>query len=116
MPFYFERNRGIAELGLTLQPFGRSNVAETMTDEPIALYRGGFEAAAAEAVKAHFVRTRGDRRWDLTAIRSPAGGFASSPATRPRVTASFGTLEVERASPAPLLVRPATSWRATAPR
>jgi CelD/BcsL family acetyltransferase involved in cellulose biosynthesis len=109
LPFYFERSRGVAELGLTLQPFGRSGLTETMTDEPIALYRSGYEAKAVDAVRAHLMRTASERRWDIASIRAAAG--AGPRAAQPsRFGGSLSTLEVERLSPAPLVVRPATSW------
>lgn len=108
LPFYLERSRGVAELGLTLQPFGRSGIAETMTDEPIALYRSGFEARTVDAVRSYFMKARRDRRWDMASIRAPGSGAPAE--ARARFGASLRTLEVERTSPAPLLVRQATSW------
>ena len=109
LPFYFENNLGHRALGTTLQPFGRSNSAEAMTDEPVALYRCEFEAAAVAAVKAHLCRARDGRGWDITALRGNPG-VERVARVSPRFSGTASNVEVTRACPAPMEVSLASSW------
>jgi CelD/BcsL family acetyltransferase involved in cellulose biosynthesis len=68
-PFFAERTMGKERFGITLQPFGRSHTLRTMTDEPVALYRAGCEAAAEGAVKAYIASRFGSSTWDIAVVR-----------------------------------------------
>jgi CelD/BcsL family acetyltransferase involved in cellulose biosynthesis len=70
-PFFAERSMGKERFGITLQPFGRSHTLRSMTDEPVALYRAGCEAAAESAVKAYVASRFGSATWDIAVVRGP---------------------------------------------
>jgi CelD/BcsL family acetyltransferase involved in cellulose biosynthesis len=109
LPFYFENNLGRAGLGMTLQPFGRSNATEPMTDEPVALYRKGFELAAADAVKLHLAASRDGRAWDIAAVRGACTAGTGLPRP-PQFSARLSALEVTRPCFAPVAIPWAPSW------
>ncbi|HVT07178.1 MAG TPA: GNAT family N-acetyltransferase [Polyangia bacterium] len=107
LPFYVENTLGRANLGTTLQPFGRSSFFETMTDSPIAIYRAGFEARALEAVKSYLGGAR--RSWDVAALRTnPSRNAAASSSSR--LSPASSLLEVTRVCEAPLTAQLPTSW------
>ncbi|HEX4406696.1 MAG TPA: GNAT family N-acetyltransferase [Polyangia bacterium] len=68
-PFYAERTMGNERFGITLQPFGRGHAIRTMTDEPVALYRAGCEAAAESAVKTYIASRCASSSWDIAVVR-----------------------------------------------
>jgi CelD/BcsL family acetyltransferase involved in cellulose biosynthesis len=68
-PFFAERTMGKERFGITLQPFGRSHTLRSMTDEPVALYRAGCEAAAESAVKTYVASRFGSANWDIAVVR-----------------------------------------------
>jgi CelD/BcsL family acetyltransferase involved in cellulose biosynthesis len=108
-PFYLERNLGVAAFGHILQPFGRSNSFEPMTDEPIAVFRSGREKDSLEAIR-EYILGRGDRRWDVATLWIPAGGEKVGQLGVSRGTA--GALGVVRVSDGPLVVSLPRSWAA----
>jgi CelD/BcsL family acetyltransferase involved in cellulose biosynthesis len=108
LPFFLEHNQGVPLLGVTLQPFGRSTSTDTMTDEPVAIHRSGFESAATAAAKRYLLARRGDRPWDVAALRWSGQKATSIPSRTAFET--WPCVEVERAAAAPLVVRPQGSW------
>ncbi|HTA20668.1 MAG TPA: GNAT family N-acetyltransferase [Polyangia bacterium] len=77
-PFFAERTMGKERFGITLQPFGRSHTLRTMTDEPVALYRAGCEAAAESAVKTYIASRFGSSTWDIAVVRGSGTGGGGS--------------------------------------
>jgi CelD/BcsL family acetyltransferase involved in cellulose biosynthesis len=82
-PFFAERTMGEGRFGITLQPFGRSHTLNVMTDEPIALYRAGCEAAAQSAVNAYVSSLMAGSSWDVAVVR---GSRADGPIGRRAIT------------------------------
>jgi CelD/BcsL family acetyltransferase involved in cellulose biosynthesis len=68
VPMYEERALGAAAFGSVLQPFGRGQSFETMTDEPIGLLRRGCEEEAARALTDHVARRLTTGEWDLAVV------------------------------------------------
>ena len=79
MPLFEEHLLGEPTFGTTLQPFGRSQVIETLTDEPIAIFRRGYESrATADADFQRSAKTHATEAWDIAVVygarrRQPTG-------------------------------------------
>lgn len=109
IPLFEEKiTRDKRAVGTSLRPFGWSASFDGMTDEPVALFRKGYEAAAARAFKVESARQRKLGGWDLAIIAGPVS--QRSRTTRPAFTDGFGGVEVTRHRPGPMTVRLPRSW------
>jgi len=68
VPMFEECTLGSATFGSALQPFGRGQSFETMTDEPLILRRRGCEEEAARAITEHVARRLTSGGWDLAVV------------------------------------------------
>jgi len=113
VPMFEERALGVAGLGLSLQPFGRSHSLESMTDEPTVLLRHGQEQAATRKLTAHMGRRIGVGNWDIATL---PGGPHPGEAARRSFSWSSGLdhVELTRTVAGPMVVALPHSWEAFA--
>jgi hypothetical protein len=110
-PLYEENLLGASTFGTTLQPFGRSNAIETMTDEPIAIFRRGYEDRAVRMVTSYIAAESPLQGWDVAVAygtrRTKAASGASISLSR-----RLGSVEVTRVRNLALTMDLPTSWSA----
>ncbi|HXI55124.1 MAG TPA: hypothetical protein VNO55_03645, partial [Polyangia bacterium] len=82
-PKFVEHNMGQPELGTTLQPFGRSNSFETMTDEPLMVLHRSHERQTQAAIQTFLRDSALGSRWDMAVTRTMVS--LSSPSNQPSV-------------------------------
>jgi len=111
IPMYEERALGSAAFGSVLQPFGRGQSFETMTDEPISLLRRGCEEEAARTIAEHVARRLTPGGWDLAVVsglpHKGAKGRRSLVWSRP-----FESVELMRPAEGAILLPLPRSWEA----
>ena len=111
VPMFEERALGAAAFGSVLQPFGRGQSFETMTDEPISLLRRGCEEEAARAITDHVAHHLSSGGWDLAVVsglpHKGARGRRSFVWSRP-----FETVELVRPASGAILLPLPRSWEA----
>jgi hypothetical protein len=111
VPMFEERVFGAAAFGSVLQPFGRGQSFETMTDEPISLLRQGCEEEAARAITDHVARRLTHGGWDLAVVsglpHNGAKGRRSLVWSRP-----FESVELIRPASGAILLPLPRSWEA----
>jgi CelD/BcsL family acetyltransferase involved in cellulose biosynthesis len=113
VPMFEERALGIAGLGLSLQPFGRSHSLEAMTDEPAVLLRCGQEEVAARKLTAYVAGRIGAGNWDIATL--PGGPHRGEPARRSfSWSGRLDRVERTRTVAAPMVVALPSSWQAFA--
>jgi CelD/BcsL family acetyltransferase involved in cellulose biosynthesis len=108
MPLFEEHTLGQPNLGKTLQPFGRSHSMETLTDEPIAILRQGYEQVASRILISHIATGARSKQWDIAVVHGAHGKQAAS---RAAFSLSEGLLEVTRSRELPMTLRLPASWR-----
>jgi CelD/BcsL family acetyltransferase involved in cellulose biosynthesis len=108
-PKFVEHNMGQPELGTTLQPFGRSNSFETMTDEPMMVIHRAHERQAQAAIATFLRDSALGSHWDVAVIRSMIS--VCPPANQPSVLRWRGpAFEVDRHSTGTIAAPLGTSW------
>jgi CelD/BcsL family acetyltransferase involved in cellulose biosynthesis len=109
VPMFEERALGAAAFGSVLQPFGRGQSFETMTDEPISLLRRGCEEEAARAITDHVARQLTTGGWDVAVVSGlPHQGAKGRPSlvwSRP-----FESVEVIRPTSGAIALPLPRSW------
>jgi CelD/BcsL family acetyltransferase involved in cellulose biosynthesis len=108
-PLFEEHSLGQSNLGVTLQPFGRSHSMETLTDEPIAILRQGYEQLAARMLVSRIAADARNREWDIAVVH---GVRSKQTATRTSVALSQGldNVEVTRRRDLPMTLSLPVSW------
>ncbi|HEY2899809.1 MAG TPA: GNAT family N-acetyltransferase [Polyangia bacterium] len=107
-PMFVEHNMGQPELGRTLQPFGRSNSLETMTDEPMTVLHRQHGEQARAAMGAYLRDSAIGAEWDLAVTRSQVPSQAPPPS--PPLRWNGPTVELDRLSPGTVAVPLAPTW------
>jgi hypothetical protein len=108
-PEFIEHNMGQPRLGTTLQPFGRSNSFETMTDEPMMVLHRSHERQAQAAIQTFLRDSALGSQWDMAVIRTMVS--LSAPSNQPSVLRWRGpAVEVDRQSTGTIAVPLGTSW------
>jgi hypothetical protein len=97
--------------GSVLQPFGRGQSFETMTDEPLSLLRRGCEREAARAISEHVARRLTTSEWDFAVVpdvpHEGATGRRALVWSRP-----FESVELIRPASGAMVVALPRSWAA----
>jgi CelD/BcsL family acetyltransferase involved in cellulose biosynthesis len=110
VPLFEERSLGRSRLGTTLQPFGRSHSMETLTDEPVGIFRPGHERAATRLLLANLALDSRRGGWDMAIV---PGGRSMQALARASVSASkaLDSIEVTRGRDLPMRLELPSSWR-----
>jgi len=108
-PLFEEHSLGQSNLGTTLQPFGRSHSMETLTDEPIAILRHGYEHLAARMLMSRIAADGRNEKWDIAVLY---GIRSREKASRASVSLSgrLDTIEVTRLRDLPMTLPLPASW------
>jgi CelD/BcsL family acetyltransferase involved in cellulose biosynthesis len=108
-PLFEEHSLGQSNLGMTLQPFGRSHSMETLTDEPIALLRQGYEHLATRMLASRIAADARRKEWDIAVVHGARGREI---ATRTSISLSqrLDNVEVTRRRELPMTLPLAESW------
>ena len=109
-PMFVEHNLGVPAFGTTLQPFGRSNTFETMTDEPMGAL-DPLLAGRALAVFNGYLRTQArEGHWDLAVSNTSATVEAFALKAPPALRRQGSLVEVDRRLNGPVSVDLPASW------
>jgi CelD/BcsL family acetyltransferase involved in cellulose biosynthesis len=111
VPLFEEHSLGVSKLGTTLQPFGRSHSMETLTDEPVAIYRPGHEKAATRMLMDRLAQDSRADGWDIAVVPGPRRADNAARASF-ALSRRLRSLEVTRQRELPLTLRLPPSWRA----
>ncbi len=108
-PLFEEHSLGRSSLGVTLQPFGRSHSMETLTDEPIAILRRGYEHLAARMLVSRIAADARNKAWDIAVVH---GARSRQTATRAAISLSqrLDNVEVTRRRDLPMTLALPASW------
>ena len=108
-PLFEEHSLGQSNLGMTLQPFGRSHSMETLTDEPIAILRQGYEHLAARMLVSRIAADARNKEWDIAVVH---GIRSRQVAARASISLSqrLDNVEVTRRRSLPMTLPLPASW------
>jgi len=108
-PLFEEHTLGQPELGKTLQPFGRSHSMETLTDEPIAVLRQGYEHLATRMLVARIAADTRRKEWDIAVVHGVQGKQLTT-GTSISLSGRLDNVELTRRRDLPMVVRLPASW------
>src|SRR4051812_35385624 len=107
-PLFEEHTLGQANLGTTLHPFGRSHSMETLTDEPIAILRQGYEQLATRMLISRLTADARGKEWDIAVVQ---GAIGKQPSTRASISlCGIDNVVVTRRRELPMTLRLPASW------
>jgi CelD/BcsL family acetyltransferase involved in cellulose biosynthesis len=109
-PMFVEHNLGVPAFGTTLQPFGRSNAFETMTDEPMGVLDPLLAGRAVAVFSGHLRTHARESNWDL-AVSNTSATVETFPLKAPPALRRQGSLvEVDRRLDGPVSAELPASW------
>jgi CelD/BcsL family acetyltransferase involved in cellulose biosynthesis len=109
-PLFEEHSLGQSRFGTTLQPFGRSHSMETLTDEPMAIFRQGHEQLATRLLMARIAVDSRDKGWDIAVVYGSRSNRTPDRASL-AVSKWLDSIEVTRQRELPMTLALPTSWR-----
>ncbi len=108
-PLFEEHSLGQSSLGMTLQPFGRSHSMETLTDEPIAILRQGYEQLAARMLVSRIAADARNREWDIAVVHGVRSRQSAARASL-ALSQRLDNVEVTRRRDLPMTLPLPAAW------